>query len=501
MGKKDKGLILIFLCSLAYIAVFTYLNILRYRAFFSYEWEDLATHNQLLWNTAHGNFFYNSIGISGYYFSYHFQPVILFQGLFYRIWPHIYNFYFMTSAALGIGAVPLYLTAQKILKNRAAAFILSLSYLLYSPVHNINFCDGDPVLLTIPVFFLLLFYLEKNEYRFTNRGLIITLALILSALMCKEDVIFTVAFFGLYLALRKKLKYASACFAAGGVWFLISIPVTTLWLNKGLSLARCVSYGSFGDLLSAPFMSPVTFVSTLFSSDHVQYLLKIFTPLLFLPLFSLMSISAVFPVMELLIGRGVIKYSQVYFISPAIPFLFVGALYTIRKLSSFIHVRLASKIDINKITIVISLAVLVFNAYNLFQDNILGHVRAGKTLYDKRFINAKNIFDPVFYKMDDEDRLAWSFISMIPSDASVSASGDLLPALSGRKRLLELFNRDYDYLDAEYVLFHTKYMGFGAGDYCRWSSGSLVSLIEEMKANPKWLKIREEGSFILFRRR
>src|SRR3990167_524269 len=103
MKKKDRfrnpffTLVVIF--AFFYALIFTHLLTLRYKSFFSYEWEDQATHHQLVWNTSHGKLFSNSIGINGHFFSYHFQPIILFQGLLYRIWPHIYNFFFQISLA------------------------------------------------------------------------------------------------------------------------------------------------------------------------------------------------------------------------------------------------------------------------------------------------------------------------------------------------------------------------------------------------------------------
>lgn len=498
---KDRLLAIIILIVICFALLFTYLHVLRYKSFFSYEWEDEATHHQLVWNTVHGRWFYNSIGISGYYFSYHFQPVILLQSLVYGVFPHIYIFYFIISFSLGMGAIPLYLLAKRIFQDPLPAFLISLSYLLYAPLHNINFCDGDPIIFTIPILLFLLLFLEMRSFVFRRGTILGFLLLGIAALMCKEDISFTFIFFGAYFIFIKKGKWALACFVLALVWLSISLPIV-IWLNQKQSLVRSIYYGSFNELVLMPFIRTKDFFLTLFSNDHLKYLWRILMPVSFLPLFSGISIGSLSGILELILGRGNIKYSQVYFLSPAIPFLFVGTVYSIRKISNLIYTKMPTTISANKIVILFSLSVLLINIANLRMGNILGSVGKGKIVYDKRFLNVNNIFDPVVYSMDNEDKIAWNFISLIPRTASVSASGDLLPALSARSNLKELFNNDYDYLDSDYLLFHTKYIGFGAGDYCKPDDDQFMfKLIEDLKNDPRWILIREEQGFVLFKRK
>ena len=102
--------------------------------------------------------------------------------------------------------------------------------------------------------------------------------------------------------------------------------------------------------------------------------------------------------------------------------------------------------------------------------------------------------------MDGEDKIAWSFISMVPKNASVSATGDLLPALSDRANLKELFWDHYDYLDADYILLHDKYLGFGCAMYCKMGEEE-IQRINEIKRSNHWLIVRKEKNFILFKRK
>ncbi|MBM3245430.1 MAG: DUF2079 domain-containing protein [Candidatus Omnitrophica bacterium] len=488
---KDKWLILVIAGILIYTAVFTYLSILRYDSFFSYEWEDQATQHQLVWNTAHGRWFYNSIGVSGNFFSYHFQPFILLQALLYRIWPHIYTYFFLISFGLASGALPLYLFARKVFASSVPAALIALSYLFYAPLFNLNFCDGDQVIFTVPLFFTALYILEKNLFCFRRRSFLSFLCVITLALSCKEHIAFTVLLLGAYLLLQKKYKWGATCIISSVAWLIISMPVT-LWLNHGQSLARCINYDSFKELTLLPFTKPHEFIRTFFSASHLEYFFKLSFPLAFLPFVSAVTFVSGADILLLLSGRGNIEYYQAYYIAPLIPFFFAGLVYSVKKISN--HVS-------GKAVKIILVSILFLNILNLFGDNILGGIGQKKVIYDNRFIHARNIFDPVFYTMDEEDKLAWSFVAMIPDNASVSASGDLLVALSSREKLLELFNDDCDYLDSEYVLIHTRYMGFGGGNYCHKEEKAVFGLIEKMQSDPSWLKLREEGNFILFKRR
>ena len=353
---KDKWLIFVIIAIILYTALFSCLSILRYKSFYSYEWEDQATHHQLVWNTAHGNWFYNSIGISGYYFSYHFQPIILFQAIFYRIWPHIYNFFFTISFALALGALPLYLIARKIFGNSASAFIISFSCLLYNPLHNVNFCDGDPVIFVIPLFLFILFILEKNSFCFNRHSLSAFLACILLTLMCKEHIAFTTILLGIYLILRKKTKWGLICFICSFIWIILSMPVT-LWLNHGQSLARSIGYSSFQELILLPFNRPADFLYTFFSVSHLKYLFKIIMPLLFLPLFSAVTYVSVADFLLLLLGKGRVSYYQVYYIAPTIPFLFIGLVYAIKKISNLFSTKLKFKDSDSRMIVAMSLLV------------------------------------------------------------------------------------------------------------------------------------------------
>ncbi|MBM4050600.1 MAG: DUF2079 domain-containing protein, partial [Planctomycetes bacterium] len=96
---------------LLYAGLFTALNVLRYRAFFCTEWEDLAVRNQMLWNAAHGRLWTQSI----FCFPHpdHFEPIEFLLVPFYWLRPHVTTLFALQSLALGLGAVPIFLIARR----------------------------------------------------------------------------------------------------------------------------------------------------------------------------------------------------------------------------------------------------------------------------------------------------------------------------------------------------------------------------------------------------
>ena len=102
--------------------------------------------------------------------------------------------------------------------------------------------------------------------------------------------------------------------------------------------------------------------------------------------------------------------------------------------------------------------------------NIYGSLHTDR-IYDKQFVDARNIYDRRFYVQDDLDKTAWKIIKMIPKDAVVSATGDLLMPLSHRKEVYEFAFDDiddgggYDYFDVDYIAVNNTNQYHGAGHY------------------------------------
>jgi len=228
-------------------------------------------------------------------------------------------------------------------------------------------------------------------------------------------------------------------------------------------------------------------------------------PLLFTPLFSLSFYVPLTIYAQLLLQNQFFNHDS-YYLAPIIPFLFFAFNLAIKKIQC-----LQVRIGILVLCFIVCIC-------GLFSRNIIGNLSAEnfsiRRFYDYRFMGVNNVFDRRIYAVDEEDRLAWDFIKMIPKNASVTASGDLLPALSARSKLYEFglnHNRaqkakysPFEYPDhsVDYILIHNKVLTNGlSGDYAFLEDDDLKKEIRNLIENYGFKIVRQEGNFILLKQK
>jgi hypothetical protein len=233
------------------------------------------------------------------------------------------------------------------------------------------------------------------------------------------------------------------------------------------------------------FQHPFTFIS----AAHKQVILRLLAPVLFLPLFSWEVLLGLPGLFQILLTESYV-FQRANYLVGLIVSIFIGTIFVISKFPSRPRLQL----------ILVSL-VLIGCALSNCGNNIIGSPwppEAGD-IRDTRFISTRNIYDPRFYIMDDDDKIAWKFIKMIPPEASVSVSGDLLAALSSRAWEREFLFDPYDYYDVDYILLHNKYMYIGAGHYA-WDDERMKRELSGLLANKQWKLLMQENEFYLFKR-
>ncbi len=165
----------------------------------------------------------------------------------------------------------------------------------------------------------------------------------------------------------------------------------------------------------------------------------------------------------------------------------------------------------NKAFCVAGLIFLTFTFFSNLGQNILLPSREVMSenknpIPDNKYINARNMYDPLFYTMDEKDRLAWEFISLIPENASVSTTQYYLAALSGRDKVYFFgttkevnWCEGHDF-DADFIFINKvdEYTGYGGVevDYAR-----ITGRLESLRKSADYEIIKENDYFVLFRRR
>jgi len=490
--------ILFFFITIVYLFIFFTLNVARYNALFSFEWEDEATENQIVWNTAHGNFFYQSIS-DGYFYG-HFIPFYFILSLGYKIIPHIFMWYFLSIFGLALSSIIIYKLAYLAFDNRLKSFLIALLFLLYPPIHYIALGPIDTITFFIPLFLLSFYFFKKNKFLYF-------MIFIVFAISCKESVALIVIMFSIYAMLcKKEKKWSVIPLLLGLFWFTICIFYILPYLSGAefnlkadhyqfRSLDKDTFYNSIKFIVS----SPREFLALVFSKEHILLLLRLILPFCFIPLLSIVTFIGIPGFLQLLLIKGPLPNENSYYISNVVPFLFLGYIYGLDRLNIILDkfkIRESIKKRFNYFIISFS---LLASGFFILGENILGQIH-NDYIYDNRFSKVRNIFDPIFYEMDDDDRIAWSMIKMIPQEASVSASGDLLIPLSHRKKLLEFgfVKTEYDYFNVDYILLNKRNMYHGAGHYEEIKTTDLEKL-KLLVNQGKFIILSERGDFVLLK--
>jgi uncharacterized membrane protein len=470
---------------LLYVSLFSFLAFLRCQSFFSYEWEDQAEINRVLWGFSRGSItdLIQNYMPEGVYYKFHTAFFLYFLAFFYNVYPHPGTLFVLTALALGVTAFPLFLIAKRLFQSGHTAFMLAVAYLLYAPKHNLNFLDGDPIIFLVPLL-AMAFYAAL-----TGRTLWLVICLIFSLTLKTEAPLFVIMFtVYLFYQRRKGLQVSGkTCL------FLLLSALAFLLMNfflYGRFSTGSMFSGFYNGNLPGAMAHGAQKVIALMSSAHGWVWVQLFAPVLFFPLFSI-ELYIGLPSLVLVFLTQDFVFQRAHYLAGLMPFVFIGTIYVLKRLSE--RPRLQSLF----ITLIFSGCFL-----SNFGHNILGTSyppKVGGAIADTRFISAKNIFDPRFYAQDDGDRIAWKMIGMIPENASVSVSGDLMVPLSSRQRVFEFLDRAYDYYNVDFILIHNKNMYLGAGRY-EWSDTQMKEELELLLRRQDWSLVSREGDYYLFRR-
>jgi uncharacterized membrane protein len=380
---------------------------LRYRAF-KYADFDLAIHSQTIWNILHGSVYSSILGIP--FLGNHLNLILFLLTPFYIIFSSPLTLLLLQSLFLGLAVIPLYFLARDIL-DKKFAFIFSLLYLTYPSLHFVNRYEFHPVSFSIFFLLFMFYYFEKEKY-------IPFLCFMFLSLLCKENISLGIFFFGLYILLFRKQRRQ---------WSLVLLPVSLIWFIFGLKLMNFLNKGtidfnylyshigrSMPEVLVNITMHPGIAVKHILTKENMKFLFQLFFPLGFLSLLSpkVLFISIPFFLQQLLSVRPEDHTIAYHYTAKLIPFLFISAIYGTRLI-------LRSKF---------------INRYNWFLISTLLIVSVISNISFGLLPKMPGYFSSR-YAMKDIDYIKQDLIDKVPKDASVVATFEFLPKLSGREKL------------------------------------------------------------------
>jgi len=477
--RNIKNIKILIVLSIIFGTLFFSLRVLQYKSFFSFEWEDDARHNQVIYNiatslTPHQTIFQNQ---QPRFLNDHFHPIYFFIALFYKIYPHMYTWYFIMCFSYGFSSITVYLLARHILKDEKLALIVSSIYLFYPPLHYATLGALDAISFTLPIIFLVFYFLYTKKY------FPYLLFMVLSCL-CREDIPLYIFILGIYQIFKKyPKKFWCSTLIFSSIYFSVAVYVANNFGNifykqydtkLFVQSYDYITLGAAKDLILFLFSDTKQALNWLFDWHKVRFFIMLLYPLLFLPVFSVeLYLVLLIGFFQIGLPEGFFNQNS-YYAALMTPFLFVSLIYALKKISMHISRRKL---------LCLALFILTTCLLGNVGRNIIGATaRESKMFqepyaeeYDRRFLDVKNIFDRRLYTVDEEDRMAWELIKMVPKDASVTVTGDLLPAVSSRRHVYEfglnhpkafegepLFS-NYPYHDVDYILINKKCLINGLG--------------------------------------
>lgn len=320
-------IILVFLIFI-YVLTFSFFSIRRHQAFAS--GYDLANMDQTIWNTAHGNFFTLSgkeADVSR--FNYHADLILTIISPLYLIFDSVWTLLIVQSAVIGLGALPAYFLARKVLNSKAKALVIAFVYLINYGVQWSNIYDFHGVTLAMT------FLLSSFYFAYIKKWNWMYIFVVLS-LLTKEEVSFFIILLGVYTFLFLKEKAKGKILFFGGIaWFMMTvfylIPINSengrYWVWDWYKFSQ----RSGG---SQPFV-PFDLIKKIFHKEAIAYYFQLLKPFGYLPLLGLPWLILVIPeiLINVLSEQGQMKSMVFHYQSVIIVGLVIATIFSWKYLS------------------------------------------------------------------------------------------------------------------------------------------------------------------------
>ncbi len=341
---------------LAFALFFSVLAVQQHRAFQT-NGLDLGNVDQALWNTAQGRLLnFTLMTPIQSRLALHVEPILLlFVPLYWLNLGGPETLLIIQATVVAIGAWPLYQIAihhsprfatihnYRLHPPRSASIhyllstIFPLAYLLLPTLESAVLFDFHAV--TLSATFLLFAFLaieQKNDRWFLFFASL--------AMACKEDMPLVVAMLGLYMGLvQRRWRLAGLTIGLSAAWFVVAFFIIQPRFAVGgnIQLDRYTWLGdSLPEMLQTLLTQPMLVFDHLWhQADLPGYLITLFFPTAFLALLSPLTLLPMLPTLAVnLLSDNLFTWrlEDFHYGAPLAPFLFISAIYSIRRISEWI---------------------------------------------------------------------------------------------------------------------------------------------------------------------
>jgi uncharacterized membrane protein len=460
---RREGLIVLGLAAV-YLFVYGALSVLRHESYHSFGF-DLGLFNQTFWNTTQGRPFESTMSqaqpIPHSLFGDHFSPILWALVPFYYAYPHPETLVVVQTAALALGAWPLYLLAKLKLPN-GYPLLWVIAYFLFIPLAYINLDDFHEVTFAVAPLGFALYFLERGRFGPFLLSLLITL-------LVKEEMALIGAGFGAYVLLsRRDWRVGLGVLAGSLLAFAAVIQIVIPFFANGspypyIGERYAEVGGSLRGIATTFVTDPLRIAHSLLQPKKIYFVVALFGSTLGLSALAGWASVVLLPTLGyLLLSNYVPQFSFTsQYSAPLIP-LIVG-------------------------TAILAMA----RMRQSWQRPVMAAVLASSLAFSWAFgdMPFSRKFDPGLYTTPARYTTFVRYLSVIPRDATVSAENGFPSHLSERRYIYDYGfegtqNADWVVLDYEgtnydLAAFDAQVVSVGASGYDEVASGYGLALFHK----------------------
>lgn len=404
------------------------LSIGRFEAFGVYG-IDFALFAQVIWNTQHGHLLVNTVVQDApILLAQRFSPILFAFVPIYVLFGTPYVLVLVPALAVTLAAFPLYWFARRRV-GHSSALVISFAFLTAPGLQAVALDQFKEIMLAIPFLMLAVTFLVERKY-------LPFLASLVLAMMCKEEIGFIAAAFGVYIFFaHRRYVFGGVLAIFGMTWVLFLILVviprfqggSTYYYFGGSEYFGSSLYSYLGsspsEIIVTALTRPDIVLPNVFTAEKIDAVMRIVLPLGIVALFGLDVFMLALPTFgyTLLSNRRMQFLFGSYHYSPVYVFLFIGLVLGLERLAKWLQSR--SNIMAARRTAVHAAfgAFILISSVSSYWFNASGPM-------------ARN-FDLNSYLPTAHDKLGGELARMIPPEATVLAQTELTSHVAERRYL------------------------------------------------------------------
>lgn len=411
ISKFNPYLSVVVVISIFYFFYFSFFTILKHNNFLTGRF-DLGNMSQTVWNTSQGRFFMltNPDGIENMSrLGVHSDYLLAFLAPLFWIWADPRMLLIFQSFALASGGIFVFFIAKKVTKSELIAVAFAISYYANFWLHEQNIFDFHAITIATPLLLAAYLYLVKKKY-------LLFAGFLFLAAITKENVLLVVSAFGLYFLKEKKWLFGGILTILGiaGFFYLTSVAIPGA---RGASHFALGTYSNLGDstegIIKNLLLNPGLALNQIFNFSTLSYLHQHLLPVGYLAILSPLYFVFVLPDMAIYLLSNNYEYRayQYHFGALIIPFMLIASMHGIN--------LLIKKIRIRNIRKVLFYYIVIVSIFSMYSYSPLPGMKGAD-------------YSPFYVTNSQQIK---NYLSLIPNEASVSASNSIGAHLSHRDHI------------------------------------------------------------------